>query len=526
MKVAAIYIPAQDWDAVDALPQAWGQPPTGWRYAKRLVLENETPHERRSEPVEIDVDFPDRQITDLAREVRVARVDGDAGPITEVPSQVYSIAREDEILRCRLFFLADVLAQSATTYLVLYGNPGAPELDYDTDLAVSGEGYALEVENGHYRAVLGEMNGNWKDHYSKTGPAELVNRHGHGVEGTIHWGPDWSDERVGRYRLTNWDGPPMFDYDVIRGPVCVRIRRWGHPILSLGPQVGRPHKVMATVTYSFWAGQPYVIMESNLEVLEDVHFRDCRNDEFVIGEDLAERAWMGADGEIGFGSRGWKSEDPRWMTHFNRETGEGFGSVHLEFENTNPNWPQPSHAGFSHTGTWVRYPVQHAAMRAGDHVYEKNAYVLHRFEEGGEHAGLADLVGHQQRLLHPVTQGEAPPAPRTVTLDNVMDALRATNEFELYVQGSPWGPGQLSFLDIGVVREVAVDGNDVRVDIVMPYAGRETWCSWFSDGIEEQIRGRLRDVGNVEVRLVREPKWTPQQMSDRARRTIGTAADV
>ena len=214
------------------------------------------------------------------------------------------------------------------------------------------------------------------------------------------------------------------------------------------------------------------------------------------------------------------------MTHFNRETGEGFGSVHLEFENTNPNWPQPSHAGFSHTGTWVRYPVQHAAMRAGDHVYEKNAYVLHRFEEGGEHAGLADLVGHQQRLLHPVTQGEAPPAPRTVTLDNVMDALRATNEFELYVQGSPWGPGQLSFLDIGVVREVAVDGNDVRVDIVMPYAGRETWYSWFSDGIEEQIRGRLRDVGNVEVRLVREPKWTPQQMSDRARRTIGTADDV
>ena len=101
-----------------------------------------------------------------------------------------------------------------------------------------------------------------------------------------------------------------------------------------------------------------------------------------------------------------------------------------------------------------------------------------------------------------------------------------SDEFELYVQGSPWGPGQLSFLDIGVVREVAVDGNDVRVDIVMPYAGRETWYRWFSDGIEEQIRDRLRDVGNVEVRLVRKPKWTPQQMSDRARRTIGTAADV
>ena len=414
MKDSAIYIPACDWDSTASLPQSWGPAPPGWKYAKRLVLANDTAHERRGEPVEADADIHAGHITDLGREIRVARLGSETGPLEVVPSQVHLVGREDEVLRCRLFFLADVAARGSSTYLVLYGNPEAPEPHYDTDLEVSGEGYALEVENKHYRAVLGKMNGNWKDHYSKRGPAELVNRHGHGVEGTIHWGPDWSDERVGRYRLTNWDGPPMFDYEVVRGPVCVRIRRWGHPILSVGPQVGRPHKVMAAVTYSFWAGQPYVVMESKLEVLEDVRFRDCRNDEFVIGEQLPERAWMGPDGEIGFGARGWKREDPRWVTHFNRETGEGFGSIHLEFENTNPSWPQPAHAGFSHTGTWVRYPVQHAAMRAGEHVYEKNAYVLHRYEEGGEHRGLADLVGHQERLLNPITQGEAAPAPRPV----------------------------------------------------------------------------------------------------------------
>ena len=89
MKAAAIYVLAQDWDAVEALPQAWGQPPQGWGYARRLILENETPYERRGEPVEVDVDFHDGQITDLSRELRVARIDGDAGPITEVPSQVW-----------------------------------------------------------------------------------------------------------------------------------------------------------------------------------------------------------------------------------------------------------------------------------------------------------------------------------------------------------------------------------------------------------------------------------------------------
>ncbi|MCE2447670.1 MAG: hypothetical protein J4F35_04550 [Candidatus Latescibacteria bacterium] len=74
---------------------------------------------------------------------------------------------------------------------------------------------------------------------------------------------------------------------------------------------------------------------------------------------------------------------------------------------------------------------------------------------------------------------------------------------------------------MGIVQEVVIKGSDIRVDIVMPYAGRETWLDWFSDGIKEQLRARLRDVGEVEVRLVCEPKWTPRRLSDRARRVIG-----
>ena len=55
----------------------------------------------------------------------------------------------------------------------------------------------------------------------------------------------------------------------------------------------------------------------------------------------------------------------------------------------------------------------------------------------------------------------------------------------------------------------------------MPHAGREAWYGWFSDGIEEQIRNHPREVGDIEVRLVRELKWMPQQMSNRTHRTVG-----
>ena len=231
MKDSSIYIPVGDWDATASLPQSL----PNWQYAKRLVLVNDTAHDREGEPVEADVDIHADHITDLGREIRVARLSGETGPLEVVPSQVHLMDREDELLRCRLFFLADVAAEGSATYLLLYGNPEAPEPCYDTDLKVSGEGYALEVENEYYRAVLGKMNGNWQDHYSKRGPAELVHRQGHGVEGTIHWGPDWSDERVGRYRLTNWDGPP---------PVRLRCGQGtglrAHPPLGPPDPVNRP----------------------------------------------------------------------------------------------------------------------------------------------------------------------------------------------------------------------------------------------------------------------------------------------
>ena len=48
-------------------------------------------------------------------------------------------------------------------------------------------------------------------------------------------------------------------------------------------------------------------MESKLEVLGDVRFRNCRNDEWVgLIPALPEAAWMTRDGTIGFGPMSWR----------------------------------------------------------------------------------------------------------------------------------------------------------------------------------------------------------------------------
>ena len=103
MHEAAIYIPAQDWDLAEDLPQEWASP-SDWHFAKRLILSNHTEHARVAEPVEAEVDIHVRQITDLQREVRVAGASADE-PLQIVPCQIHLIDTEDDILRCRLFFL-------------------------------------------------------------------------------------------------------------------------------------------------------------------------------------------------------------------------------------------------------------------------------------------------------------------------------------------------------------------------------------------------------------------------------------
>ena len=530
------YVPAHDWESTEGLPPGWACCP-GWRFVKRFGLRNPTSVARPHEPVEVEVELYAGQVTDAVRELRVAQVPADGGPATEIPSQAHLMPSDEGLVGARLFFLAHLAPEAESVYLLFYGNPEAPQPEYDTDLSVTGDGWSLTLDNPYYCAVLAPSMGQLKSIYFKVppavsheAPAALVGvgppmDGGHGVEGTIHWGPDWSDENAGRYRLTNWAAPP--NHEVLRGPVGLRLRRWGHPILALGAGVGRDHKVTVTVTYTFFASTPWILMESRFDVLEDVRFRDCRNDEWVgMIPALPEAAWMTRDGTIGFGPGRWRGEDPAWMTYYNVATGEGFASLHLEQECTHPAWSQPDIVSMQPSsmrvrtrGAWVRYPLRHATMRAGDFVRERNAYLVHRYK-GGRHSGFGMLMDYHERLTRPAEQVTLLPAPKPLTADHVLDALRASYDHELYIEGTLFGQRLCSVVDLGLVRRVDVDGGDVHIDMVMPYDGRETWFDWFASSAEARIRERVAGVGSVDVRLVREPAWSPSEMNDRARRLL------
>jgi len=92
--------------------------------------------------------------------------------------------------------------------------------------------------------------------------------------------------------------------------------------------------------------------------------------------------------------------------------------------------------------------------------------------------------------------------------DAIVDALRDVYDPCCADRG-------VSIVDMGVVEDVRVDGAHVDVDLVLTTG----WCPFVAT-MSSAIPDRLRDLDGVEtvdVRVVWDPVWTPERLSQSAR---------
>ena len=76
----------------------------------------------------------------------------------------------------------------------------------------------------------------------------------------------------------------------------------------------------------------------------------------------------------------------------------------------------------------------------------------------------------------------------------------------------------VSIVDMGVVEDVRVDGAHVDVDLVLTSG----WCPFvmsMSDAIPERLR-RMDGVDSVDVKVVWDPVWTMDRLSESAREKL------
>lgn len=97
----------------------------------------------------------------------------------------------------------------------------------------------------------------------------------------------------------------------------------------------------------------------------------------------------------------------------------------------------------------------------------------------------------------------------SVTKDNVFDALRQVNDPELGI----------NLVDLGLIYGVEIEDDKVQVDMTLTTPGcpmhnliaREAW----------HAVNNLPGVAETKVRVVWEPRWTPDRLSPAARAQLG-----
>jgi len=92
----------------------------------------------------------------------------------------------------------------------------------------------------------------------------------------------------------------------------------------------------------------------------------------------------------------------------------------------------------------------------------------------------------------------------------VWDALRGVTDPEV---------GE-NIVDLGLVYRVACAPESVEIDLTMTSAACPM-AGMIADEAERAVRAACPQAGQVRVTLVYEPPWTPERMSEAARRRFG-----
>jgi metal-sulfur cluster biosynthetic enzyme len=101
-----------------------------------------------------------------------------------------------------------------------------------------------------------------------------------------------------------------------------------------------------------------------------------------------------------------------------------------------------------------------------------------------------------------------------VTEDAVREALKQVIDPELFV----------NIIDLGLIYQVDVapvaeDKFDVKIEMTMTSPACPAGPQLISQS--KSVLGAIEGVGNVEIKLVLDPPWTPDRMTEDARDQLG-----
>ena len=413
--------------AGQAPPQ--GGLPEGTVHYESFALAEEVGLDRDHEPVEISVSvYPDEVATPeeqggLAHELRLFRLAEEGRP-EPVPIQIFDTGgvpgAESERKNpgylyapsqtARIFFFARVPAHQAVPYVITYGSASPPPAPAPPEsLEIQGEAPGFTVSNAFYSCDLDTKSGQIHRLQMKGEGNQEVPVFTNSLTHAMHWNPDVYGVNGEWAHTFSWD-PPDNIVIAAQGPLLFRITNSG-PMPPATPQL------YASVSYSFYAGLPYVGATTVTEVREPYSTSALRNGELVLDSPLVTHfVWKDKAGQINrtptLVQAGVLDEltmmtepDIPWVAMTHEEQGYGLAAIWTSVEAYHreagtPPVHRPGFFFYSHrdwetpltyfTRAWV-YPFAYKGRRPnillepGAVYYEHGAFLPFRFEPGSDY---------------------------------------------------------------------------------------------------------------------------------------------
>jgi len=547
-------IPTPQFQTVDALPALWKQWAHGWKYVKQVSITEGAGEARRSEPVELLISFPEDQVSSLGRELRIARVAD--GSLIEVPSQIFGEVRRGNDRFCHVLWMANSLPRQKQIFLVFYGNADAELPQYPSDLETTGEGFGLDISNAFFKASLSRQTGQLERFTLRRehGLELFSGGEGHGEAPGIDWAHDYVDTGFfQKLRISLWDTCP--DYEVIRGPLCTIVRRWGFPHSPVHP-VYSPARLKIDVEYRFYAGLPWFHKVGSMTAVQNFRAEALRDDEWVFsGQSFTDPLWMDHNGKLQIGDvPGDQQENIHGVGFFHRDSKDSFISLFLD--HSAEGLPELKHTGAPtmyyrwHGAVWSRYPLPLKDVPAGAVLRQKNAYISIPFtttdgpqaieqmrrcminplvimpdEENFTNETTEPVAAREHSSNRLARIGES--GDSSISKQDIWNALRDCKDAQLYT-------ADINVVELGLVDDVRVRGDVVTVVMSMPHRGR-TRLGYFIDGsisvhptLSVPVRERLMQVPGVRQVVVEQtwhPAWNSGRVTLDGRKKLGLPAE-
>jgi hypothetical protein len=397
-----------------------------WRNYLALVVGEEHGLERTGYPVHATIGLLSNYIR-TPDEIRVVRTDREGPDVryTEIPCQVYDFVRWEDrnildivekaeetgerITRYHpttslsVAFLANVRPHEKATYLVFYNNPAASRPVYASDLRVRGSGLGKTVENRFYSAVLNPKSGVLYEITEKASRIKL--EHKLETNGSIHWNPGVYSPPHTWVHTSDWENPPFAE---VNGPVFYSIR-------IAAPLPYYP-SVLSSVTYNFYAGVPFFLVRTTIDITDNLFVKALRNGEIVFNKAVFKT--------IGYKTMGGEVKtidltrtrmhpdhvvtlrpDTPWVTFYNQDKGIAFASLYLDQAMTNVEGGEASaeqpfvyiqHGPWYYLARGLVYSfgtnnqTRMLPVRKGSVYYEKNVFYPFSFKKEQGYRAVVD----------------------------------------------------------------------------------------------------------------------------------------